>query len=176
MESEMDKKHWLALYVKPRHEKLVATKLYEKDIEHYLPLIKQRRRWSDRWKWVEEPLFRGYVFVRIPLHHKIYALETPGVVRVVQFKGDPAIIPDYQIDAIKIMLQYPETLEISPIIHPGEEVEVVEGPFKGLRGEVVRQYGQTRFYVNIEHLNQSISVIMDEAYLKKIRKTEKSKP
>ena len=67
-------KKWIAVYTKPRHEKTVALELGKKGIESYLPLLKERRKWSDRKKWVEFPLFRSYVFVKIELKNVISLL------------------------------------------------------------------------------------------------------
>ena len=58
-------KYWYAIYVRSRHEKKVHQLLLEIGIESSLPLIKTTRKWSDRKKKVEIPLFRGYVFVKI---------------------------------------------------------------------------------------------------------------
>jgi transcription antitermination factor NusG len=57
--------HWYALYTKPRWEKKVHALLTDKKIESYCPLNKVRKKWSDRMKTVEEPLFKSYVFVRV---------------------------------------------------------------------------------------------------------------
>ncbi|MFQ5710087.1 MAG: transcription termination/antitermination NusG family protein, partial [bacterium] len=85
--------HWYALYTRPRFEKKVDLLLQEKGLESYLPLHTVLRRWSDRWKKVEEPLFSCYVFVRILLSQRIHAVQTDGVVRIVSFTGTPSPIP-----------------------------------------------------------------------------------
>ena len=64
MDSQKDHKKWIAVYTKPRHEKTVENELLKKGFEVYLPILKERRKWSDRKKWVEFPLFRSYIFVR----------------------------------------------------------------------------------------------------------------
>jgi len=67
---------WIAVYTKSRHEKVVIQELEKKNIEAYCPILKERRQWSDRKRWVEFPLFRSYVFVKIELKNSLYILQT----------------------------------------------------------------------------------------------------
>ena len=60
-------KQWIAVRSKPRAEKVAFEQLVKKSIETYLPLVKKRRKWSDRKKWVELPLFSSYLFAKIEL-------------------------------------------------------------------------------------------------------------
>ena len=60
-------KNWIVVRSKPRSEKIAYAQLLEKGIEAYLPLLKERRKWSDRKKWVEFPLFSSYLFARVEL-------------------------------------------------------------------------------------------------------------
>ena len=55
---------WKVIYTASRQEKKVAVLLERFGIAYYLPLVKKLRLWSDRKKWVEMPLFNGYVFVK----------------------------------------------------------------------------------------------------------------
>ena len=98
-------KKWIAVYTRPRHEKTVAQELEKKGIESYLPLLKERRKWSDRKKWVEFPIFRSYVFARTEIKNVLYVLQTPGVTKIVRFNKDIAIVQDNEIKAIKLMIE-----------------------------------------------------------------------
>jgi transcription antitermination factor NusG len=132
--------NWYALYTKPRAEKKVDIRLKEKGIESYLPLQKYLRQWSDRKKWVEEPLFRGYVFVKIDYANRIYVLETEGVVRIVSFRGKPAIIPEWEMESIKLLMSsdYNQKVQLEKMnnIKIGELVKIKSGPLTGVIGEV----------------------------------------
>ena len=97
--------HWYALHTKFRHEKKVAQRLAQKGIENYLPLRTMYRKWSDRYKKVDEPLFSCYVFVNIPLCDRIDVLQTDGAVKLVSFRSIPAVIPEMQIHAVKQILE-----------------------------------------------------------------------
>ena len=95
---------WYAIYTKSRNEKKVALNLQEKGIEVYLPLLKTLKQWSDRKKWVEEPLFRSYLFVRILDKNYLEVLQTDGVVRFITFRQERVPVPDQQIEAVKAYL------------------------------------------------------------------------
>ena len=78
-------KNWIVVRSKPRSEKIAYAQLLEKGIEAYLPLLKERRRWSDRKKWVEFPLFSSYLFANIEVKKSIFVLQTQGVSSLVKF-------------------------------------------------------------------------------------------
>lgn len=156
-----DTPYWYALYTRPRHEKRVDWQLKQKGIESYLPLQQVVRRWSDRKKRVEEPLFRCYVFVHITLKDSLPALQTHGVVRMVSFNGQPASIPDEQIDAVKRILQERRALEPCDYFTLGQRVEVVYGPLTGIEGILVQKRGHNRLVVAIDSIRQALSVEVD---------------
>ncbi|MFQ5676744.1 MAG: UpxY family transcription antiterminator [bacterium] len=153
---------WYALYTRPRFEKKVDLKLREKGLESYLPLHTVRRRWSDRWKNVKEPLFSCYVFVRIAQIQRIYAVQTHGVVRLVAFSEGPAPIPDHEIEAIKRILEGTDSFETNPYLTIGQMVKVIHGPLEGIQGRLVERRGRKCLIVGIEQIKQSISVEIGE--------------
>lgn len=159
---------WYALYTRPRHEKRVYEELIEKHIEAFLPMVKQLRQWKDRRKWVEMPLFSSYVFVNIELKNKLYALETRGVVRMVSFGGVPASIPDWQIEQLRRVIEHPETLKPERYLKEGDYVEIIEGPFKGIRGYLRELRGQSRVAILIDGIFQSASFEVAQGWVKKI--------
>lgn len=152
-------KSWYAIYVKSRHEKSVHEKLLSKNIHAVLPLIEKLRRWSDRTKKVQEPLFRCYVFVQICLKEdKLNVLKTDGVVKFIGIGGHPSPIPDKQIHWIKILANEPGTVLVKDLIAVGKAVRVIAGPLKGLEGTVIKQKNKMRLVVAIESLNQSLAI------------------
>lgn len=156
----MQKTKWYALYTRPRYEKKVETLLIEKGIETYLPLVKTLRVWSDRKKWVNMPLFSSYIFVHIYLEKKQFdVLNTPGAVKFVTFEGKAASIPEKQIDDIKWVLS--TDVESEPIdqrIDPGEKVEIIKGPLKGLMAEMVQYNNKSKILIRMEQLGKSIEI------------------
>lgn len=123
-------KHWYAIYTTGRWEKKVHIRLQEAGIESYCPLNMVLRKWSDRVKRVEEPLFKSYVFVRVSKDEHRKVLDTPGVVRFVYWLGKPAIIRDKEIENIRKFLGEYDDVEVVPIndeIVKGSHVLVSSG-------------------------------------------------
>jgi transcription antitermination factor NusG len=149
---------WYAIYTRANGEKKLLSNLLEKKIECYLPVKKSLKYWSDRKKWVEEPLFRCYIFVKVSYKEFFMALNTPGVVCYVSFGGKAQPIPEVQISNIKSFLNqcdHEVTLTYEKI-QKGVSVEVLHGSLKGIQGEVVNICGQTRLVMRIDSMNCSL--------------------
>lgn len=149
---------WYAIYTKANGEKKLQANFLDQNIECYLPLRKVLKYWSDRKKWVEEPLFRCYIFVRVSYKEFFTALNTPGVVCYVSFGGKAQPIPETQISNIKAFLtqcDHEVTLTYERI-QKGVNVEVLHGTLKGIKGEVVSICGQTRLVMRIDSMNCSL--------------------
>ncbi len=168
MDSNEQNKKWIAVYTKPRHEKTVEKELQIKEFEVYLPLLKQRRKWSDRKKWVEFPLFRSYIFVKTEIINALFVLQTLGVVKVVKFGGEVAVIQNDSIQAIKLMIEGGYMPEATDYFVKGDPVEVKDGPLKGLVGEVIRVDNHDRLLVRVDAIQHSVSVQINRAFLKSV--------
>ena len=83
---------WYAIYTRPRWEKKVNHLLLQKGVESYCPLNKVRRKWSDRIKIIEEPLFKSYVFVKVAESDRTEIRMTDGVINFVYWNGKPAVM------------------------------------------------------------------------------------
>ena len=169
MTDDQEKLYWLAVYTKPRHEKIADEKLQEKGIESYLPLVKKTRQWKDRKKKVWMPLFKSYLFVRIPLKETLYVVQTYGVHHIVRFKGTYGIVQDEQIEAIRQILEGGFIPENDDYFEVGEEVEISYGPLQGIRGIVSTKRNESRFILKIDGINQAISVMIDSNWLVKAK-------
>ena len=168
MDSNEQNKKWIAVYTKPRHEKTVEKELQKKEFEVYLPLLKQRRKWSDRKKWVEFPLFRSYIFVKTEIKNALFVLQTLGVVKVVKFGGEVAVVQNDSIQAIKLMIEGGYSPEATDYFVKGDPVEVKDGPLKGLVGEVIRVDNHDRLLVRVDAIQHSVSVQINRAFLKSV--------
>ncbi len=113
--------------------------LSEKGIESYCPLNKIRRKWSDRVKLVEEPLFKSYVFVKIDDDDRSEVRMTPGVINFVYAEGKPAVIREKEINAIRHFLNEYEHVEVRPIekVDVNQRVKVTSGPLMDQEGKVL---------------------------------------
>ncbi|MGB9746367.1 MAG: UpxY family transcription antiterminator [Bacteroidales bacterium] len=161
-------KVWHALYTRPRWEKKVLKYLQEEGIEAFLPLRKSLKQWSDRKKWVEEPLFRSYVFVHIVPSEYYKALNIVGAVRYVVFEGKAAIIPDRQIQMVKDLLALEVELEVTDeTLLPGERVVIRYGPLKDVEGEMVEFRSKSVIALRIDHISGTILVSVPSNYVKR---------
>ena len=160
-------KIWYAIYVKSKSEKKVASELAKNGINHYLPIKKVLKQWSDRKKWVEEPLFRSYVFVNIDPKDYYTVLQTHGVVKYITFEGKAVSIPQQQIDAIRYFLseESPEVLE-SYRWNEGQKVEIISGSMTGLIGKLIEIKGKNWLKVEIEAIGHSITIQIQKNKLK----------
>ncbi len=162
-------KRWYALYTKSRAEKKAERELKLKELEAYLPLEKRLKQWSDRKKWVYEPLIRSYIFLRANQKELYQAYYTPGIVTIVNFEGKPAPIPDKQIQAIKELLKSGEHYEVtSDEFDVGEMVEIQAGNLKGFQGELVKQLNRYKVLLRIDVIQQNILININPSYLKKL--------
>ena len=157
--------HWYALYTRPRHEKQVQQELTNQRIEVYLPTQKIRRRWSDRYKIVEEPLFKNYLFVRSDGEHYRKALSPYGAVSFVTVEGKPAIIPDEELEALKILVTSEIPHNPYPYMKAGRKIRLKYGPMEGCEGVLVRRRGLTRLVVTVHLLQRSIEAEVDAAWI-----------
>jgi transcription antitermination factor NusG len=149
--------HWLAVYVKSRTEKKALKELQDEGIEAYLPLQNKLRQWSDRKKWVEIPLIPGYIFVWVSRREYENVLQSNYTVCYVTFEGVAAIIPNKQIDDLKLMLTHRESdIEITrQTFEAGQIIKVIAGPMIGLVGKLVRIKGKDKVAIELEQLGYS---------------------
>ncbi len=158
---------WYAVYVKSRSEKKVAVEFEFDNIDHYLPLVKKLKQWSDRKKWVEEPLFRSYIFVNIEQKDYFKVLQTPNTVKYISFEGKAVAIPEVQINAIRYYLEDndPENVDEAKW-KKGIKVEVVSGSMLGLKGELIEIRGKKTVKVEIEAIGSTLLIHVPKSKLK----------
>ncbi|MBS1652592.1 MAG: UpxY family transcription antiterminator [Bacteroidetes bacterium] len=130
---------WKALYVNSRAEKKVSELLKEKNIIAYVPLKKEKRKWSDRYKIVLLPLINGYVFVNVDKKNRDTVFEVQGVIQYVRYNGADAIIKDWEIEILKSIEEkgYHVDIKFGIDFKAGDEIKIKEGSFKGYEGLVV---------------------------------------
>ncbi len=147
---------WFALYTRSRFEKKVEKQLLDKSIETYLPLRPVMKFWSDRKKWVDEPLFGCYIFVHTTPKERYLSVQTAGVVRVIAFRGKPVVVQDEEIDRIRFILREKQAVEPCEPVHSGDWVKIMRGPLAGLEGRLESVRDGSRLVVNIESIRQAI--------------------
>ena len=153
---------WYAIYTRPRHEKQVYEDLKNRNIEAFLPIYKVRRRWSDRYKIIEEPLFKNYLFVNVEYERRYHDTLRPyGAVAFVTFDGKPAQIPAPEIEAIRRLVTSELPYNPHPYLKIGRRVRVRSGPLEDCEGILIRKKGLTRLVLSIHLLQQSVSAEVD---------------
>ena len=164
-----NKRSWYAVYVRSRHEKSVYSALLDKGIDASLPMRTVVRKWSDRKKKMQIPLFRGYVFVKIDVNiDNLNVLQTAGVVKFIGIRNKPSRIPDEQIHWMHMLVAESDTVRAEKEIPVGQRVRVMIGPFKGIKGVVRRVGSRSRLVVLIESIMQAISIDIKPEHLEKI--------
>ena len=135
----MNSRKWLAVYTRPRWEKKVNQLLAERGIERYCPLNKVSRKWSDRIKVIEEPLFKSYVFVKVNDDDRTHVRMTPGIINFVYWQGKPAVIKEKEINSIKRFLDEYESVEVRPIdLELNQRVKIISGPLMDHEGKLMQ--------------------------------------
>jgi transcription antitermination factor NusG len=161
----MSNKQWFAIYTKPRWEKKVHHLLSEKGLEAYCPLNKVTRKWSDRMKTVEEPLFKSYVFVRVEEDEKTSVRMTNGVVNFVYWLGKPAVVKDREIEVIRKFLNEYENVMAEPLdLNPDSKVLIRQGIFMDKEATVIKVQGN-KVRVVIESIGYSLVALVDKKNL-----------
>ncbi len=160
-------KTWYAIYVRSRAEKKVASELLRMDIDHYLPLKKVLKQWSDRKKWVDEPLFKSYIFVCIEQKDYYSVLQIQGAVKYITFENKAVAIPPQQIDAIRYYLseKIPEEID-SYQWEKGQKVEVISGSMAGLLGRLIEIKGKHWLIIEIEAIGHSLNIKIQKSKLR----------
>lgn len=134
-----DPKNWYAVYTKPRWEKKIDSIFSKQGIISYCPVNKVRRKWSDRFKVIEEPLFKSYVFVHIPEKDMTRVRMVSGVINFVYWNGKPALIKDEEINQVKRFLNEYHEVEVVPLdIKPQSKVVITKGVMMNKEAEVVQ--------------------------------------
>jgi transcription termination/antitermination protein NusG len=155
---------WFALTVAPRKEKITAQTLRSNGFEEFLPLYSSSRRWSDRIKKLENPLFPGYVFCRFDLRDRQAIVKTPGVVSIVSFGKIPEPVNDDEISALQTVCRSGLAAAPYPTPKVGSKVHLHDGPLRGLEGIMVEDR-KTRLILSLTLLQRSVAVEIDRTWI-----------
>lgn len=166
-------KYWFVLKTKPFHEKKVYANLVKKECNVFLPLVQTIRQWSDRKKKMQVPLIPSVVFIKCTLKDLHLLYGEIGIVCVLHYLKKPAIVKEYEIDNLKILVNEFVGEDIvfeAESILPGQLVEVINGPFKGMIAESILSNGKHRIKVKIAALNTQCAINIPSSYVRAINK------
>ncbi len=151
---------WYALHVASNTERQVVGRLAAAGVEGYYPHLLAKSR--DQRREVERRFFPGYVFARFDLANRTPVLQTPHVIRILGWTHDqPAIIPDTEIQAVRLMTQAAVAVAAHPFLPAGTRVVIARGPLQGLAGFVVESKKGLRVVVSVMMLARSIAAEVD---------------
>ena len=159
--SQHNREQWYAVRVRSQHEDMVARHLRVRGLEAFLPLYRENRRWSDRFKEVELPLFPGYVFCQFDATCRLPVLTVPGVVHIVGAGKIPLPIDETEIEAIQAAVKSGFPAQPCSFLRMGERVKIEHGPLCGIEGILTGFRGQQRLVLSINLLQRSITVELD---------------
>src|SRR5262245_3337232 len=159
----VEQSFWYAIQTRSRHEKVVRDQLAAKSITHLLPLWRKRSIWKDRVKFVDVPLFSGYLFGYFALQDKIAVLETVGVARLVGINGKPMPIPEEQIVAVRTMMEHRLPCSPHPYLVEGMRVRIKCGLLAGAEGILIAKKQRHRLVISLDIIHQAVAVDVDSA-------------
>jgi transcription antitermination factor NusG len=166
---------WFALHVRTQHEKSVAEYLRGCGYDLILPVYKCRKRWSDRVKEVESPLFPGYLFCRFNPMERLPILKTPGVIQIVGYNRQPVSVDEVEIRAVQTLMSAGLPNQPWPFLRAGDKVQIESGPLRGVSGILTEFRGQHRLIVSISLLQRAIAVEIDSALVTRLRAADEER-
>jgi transcription antitermination factor NusG len=158
-------RHWFAIRVRSRCERAVSDALRHKGYEEFLPLYWSRRRWSDRVKVLQLPLFSGYLFCRFALGERVPILATPGVVLIVGQGKTPLPVDPDELKAIRVAINSGQAVTPWPHLEVGRTVRIEEGSLRGLEGVLQRFKGTTHLILGVQLLQRAVAVEVPENWV-----------
>ncbi len=166
--------HWYALQVQARLAAVASATLRGKGYEEFLPLYRARRRWSDRIKQVDIPLFPGYLFCRFDPHDRLVpVLTTPGVISIVGAGKNPIPVLEEELDAVRAILRSGLPAQPWPFLSVGSRIFIGHGPLAGLEGTITDAAKTCRLVVSVSLLQRSVAVEIDREWARPIVLSER---
>lgn len=168
---EFQQGRWFVIWAESRAEKKVEQRMVAMGLQPWLPTVRERHRWSDRWREVECPLFPGYLFARAANAELPRILRTPGVLTVVKEGGKPALLADSFVGALRDAIgregAAPETVTEYIGYAPGDEVIVQQGVLRGVRGVVRERRGGRQLVIWVPEVGRGVAFKIGSALVKK---------
>ena len=160
---------WFAVTCKPRQEAVAEENLLRQGFHVYLPRIRIRLRRRGHWIDAVEVLFPRYIFIRIDPQRRSTATvrSTRGAVGMVRFGGQPAVVPDAVMDALKQREDAASGMheDQRPLFNAGEAVKLVDGPLAGMEGVFTEQDGDKRVIILLELLGKANKVAVSRDWI-----------
>ena len=164
---------WYALQVKSRREAYIVNQIQALGIECLLPLYKSVRKWSDRVKELERPLFPGYLFCKFDFQNRRPIVTTPGVLQVVGYGHTAVPVSEQEIQALHLAVSSEVPKQPWPYLEVGQRVRVVYGTLTGLEGILVNMKGSHRVVLSVSLLQRAVAMEVEASWLVPVEKANK---
>ena len=160
---------WYAVRIQSRLGSVASATLRGKGYEEFLPLYRSQRRWSDRIKELELPLFPGYLFCRFDVSERVLPImTTPGVIGIVGAGKTPVPVDDEEIETIRAILRSGVAAQPWPFLRVGSKVYIEGGPLAGVEGIITNTDKVYRLIVSVSLLQRSVAVEIDREWARPI--------
>ncbi len=163
----MSEKIWFLLQFKPNSHSLAKRNLLRQGFETFLPMQEVTRRKSTRFVNDLCPLFPGYMFVAFDPQtapwRKING--TFGVSKLVSFDGQPKPVPLDLISELMRRCDVAGKLLPQQQLVPGDEVELLTGPFANFVAKVETIDSNQRIWVLMECMGQRARINVTAEHL-----------
>ena len=154
---------WWVAHTRPRQEKAVARSLLSAGMPYYLPCETKRTKVGSRVIPVQIPLFTGYVFVRATKETKWRVLATNRVAQLIPVADQDRFWKD--LNRVRAILDLGKPVTPERKLEPGTAVTLRDGPLTGMSGTIVRCTGGFKFVVQVDFIQQGVSVVVDGEWL-----------
>ncbi|TWR28859.1 UpxY family transcription antiterminator [Mucilaginibacter pallidiroseus] len=163
--------NWMVLYTRSKWEKKVNRLLNDQNIVAYCPLVKTSKKWVDRQKVVEIPLFNSYIFVYARHLDLEKIVQTTGVVTYISYCGKPAIVRGQDIENIRAMVNKYHDLQAIPLqnLNIGDEAAILSGPWNNYQGAIQKINGKSVVMI-LKSMNYALTIRTDLQTLTPISK------
>ena len=156
---------WFAILARTGREKNATILLENAGYECYLPAMKFMRKWSDRLKEIELPLFPGYLFCRMNRQNRLPVLMTPGVIQIVGVGKTPIPVDEQEVAAIQRVGKSGISIMPWPYLQVGHVARIEDGPLRGMTGIVIKIKSGLKLVLSVNLLQRSIAVEIDRSWI-----------
>jgi transcription antitermination factor NusG len=161
MMAKQESANWYAVQTRARNEKAISERFQEQGLTTFLPLVTEIRRWSDRKKKVELPLFSCYVFVKLVVgnnEERMRVYRTNGVFGIVSMRGEAIPIPEEQINALRAVVTQEVPWSAHPFLKIGQRVRIRGGSLEGVEGVLLSRNGDRTLIISVDAIQRSLAV------------------
>jgi transcription antitermination factor NusG len=161
---------WFALRIRHRCEQYSTSYLSYHGFTVCFPTYEVERRWSDRVKQLQLPLFPGYIFCQMAPGQKSAVLSAPGVVQLVSIGNTPVPVEPAEMEGVLRSVECGFGLEPAELPRPEDRVLILSGPFRGLEGVFVERRKQRTLILSVTLLQRAIAVELDATAVRPVNK------